>query len=103
MQPGPSPLLQAWLTFPLEPQRASRKKGLQGGASPLLLPGHLQEKQGGGHQAEGGTSAQLGSSGSLDLDLGSFMPSDAVLRQSEFLEPLDEKTKELYQEILESV
>ena len=103
VQPGPSPLLQAWLTFALEPQRASRKKGLQGGASPLLLPGHHQLQQGGEHQAEGINGTHLGSSGTLDLDLGSFMPSDAVLRRSEFLEPLDADTRELYREMLTSV
>lgn len=101
IQPGPSPLLQAWLTFALEPQRASRKKGLQGGASPLLLPGHLHHKQ---KRAEDTKhSLNLGSSGSLDLELGSFLPSDAVLSQSEFLEPLSEDTRKLYQEILHSV
>ena len=101
MQPGPSPLLQAWLSFPLEPQRASRKKGLQGGASPLLLPGQVSRRhcQNSDYSSDGQV---LGSSGSLDLDLGSLMPSDAVLKQSEFLEPLDDDTKDLYRRILEA-
>lgn len=30
------------------------------------------------------------------------MPSDLILRQSEFLEPLDAETKALYGEILEA-
>ena len=85
----------------MEPQRASRKKGLQGGASPLLLPGHLHHKQ--SRAEDNNHGLKLGSSGSLDLELGSFMPSDAVLRQSEFLEPLDEDTRKLYQEVLHSV
>ena len=73
---------------------------LQGGASPLLLPGGNSGKT--CHTAEGsGQGNVLGATGSLDVDLGELMPSEEVLRRSEFLEPVDEDTLELYREILE--
>ena len=73
---------------------------LQGDASPLLLPGGNSGKT--CHTVQGGGRGNvLGSTGGLDVDLGELMPSEDVLRRSEFLEPVDEDTLELYREILE--
>ena len=73
---------------------------MQGGASPLLLPGGNSGKT--CHTADSGRYRNvLGATGSLDVDLGELMPSEEVLRRSEFLEPVDEDTLELYREILE--
>ncbi len=69
----------------------------QGGASPVLLPGGNS-----GQSCSGaGRGSVLGSAGSLDVDLGELMPSQDVLRRSEFLEPVDDDTLELYREILD--
>jgi hypothetical protein len=66
----------------------------------LLLPGGNSKKT--CHTVgSGGRGTVLGSTESLDLSLGDLMPSDDVLRRSEFLEPVDEDTLELYREILE--
>ena len=66
--------------------RAQRRKALQRGASPLLLP-EPQRKP----------AASSGSAGSLEEG---DLPAAEVLQRSEFLEPLDEGTHRLYEYLL---
>ena len=66
--------------------RAQRRKALQRGASPLLLP-----------EPQRRPAASTGAAGSLeDGDL----PAVEVLQRSEFLEPLDDGTHRLYEYLL---
>lgn len=69
----------------------------------MLLPGRALPSRNAGATADSTQSSVLGSSGNLDLDLGTLMPSDAVLRHSEFIEPLDSGTKQMYRELLNAV
>ena len=100
LQVGPSPLLPAWMLYGLEPTRASRKRGLQGGASPLLLPGAVRAAR---CRADtpAADSSTMGAAGRLDLSLGERMPSDEVLERSEFLEPLQPEMADLYWKLLQ--
>ena len=100
LQVRPSPLLPAWMLYGLEPTRASRKRGLQGGASPLLLPGAVRAAR--CHaDAPAADSSTLGAAGRLDVSLGERMPSDEVLERSEFLEPLQPEMADLYWKLLQ--
>ena len=88
----PSPLLPAWFELCLSPVRANAASGLVGGVSPLLLPG------------DGGHAATLCRPIKERHDQQRIdpreLPSVDVLRRSEFLEPLDANTLELYREAL---
>jgi len=66
--------------------RAQRRKALQRGASPLLLP-----------EPQRRPAASAGSAGSLEEG---ELPAAEVLQRSEFLEPLDEGTHRLYEYLL---
>lgn len=92
----PSPLLPAWFELGLQPIRARPSTGLQHGASPLLLPT---------------ISAKVKRRGRCDpllnTDDGSYfslrardLPPELVLQKSEFLEPLDSITIELFRKVL---
>jgi len=90
---APSPLVPAWLEFGLQPGRVPSLHSMRTGASPLLLP---PASGGGGAAAAAAMSAD-------DLRLGnanSWMPPEGVLRRSEFLLPLDDDTRALYQRAL---
>jgi hypothetical protein len=93
----PSPLLPAWMELGLQPVRAQRSKGLRGGASPLLLPG--PERRAGGAAAAACAPVRAPLEGSSEL-AGGVMPSDEVLRRSEFLLPLSPDTAALYRRVL---
>ena len=91
---GPSPLLPAWFEFALQPSRMQPSRGLQLGASPLQLPGHLSASSQKEHRefvssSEGGS--QL---------IGGVMPTKETLMRSEFLLPLDQDTIAMYQKLL---
>jgi hypothetical protein len=66
--------------------RAQRRKALQRGASPLLLP-----------EPQRGTATSVSPAGKLEEG---DLPSVKVLQRSEFLEPLDEGTQRLYAYLL---
>ena len=80
-----------WLPHKLLLCRAHRSKGLQHGASPLLLPA-VQSRPSG--DASESSISQL---------VGGVMPADAVLRRSEFLFPLDAETERLYERLLSTL
>ena len=92
----PSPLLPAWLELPLQPVRAQRSRGLAGGASPLLLP--ATDRAAAAAAAE--CSPMRGARGGSAELAGGVMPSDDVLRHSEFLLPLSAETAGMYRRIL---
>lgn len=90
---GPSPLWPAWFEFGLMPSRVQHSRGLQPGASPLLLPGTMSS-----HSTPVVTSGKHSDS---DSELtGGVMPKEETLLRSEFLLPLDEGTIAMYQELL---
>jgi hypothetical protein len=93
MQQGPSPILPSWLEFGLMPARKGSLAGLRTGASPLLLPAEFVPAWRAGPALLGREQLRLGSG-------GSFLPPPEVLRRSEFLEPLDDDTLELYGRLL---
>ena len=66
--------------------RAQRRKALQRGASPLLLPEPRRSR-----------TTSESSAGSLEEG---DLPNVEVLQRSEFLEPLDEGTQRLYEYLL---
>ena len=75
------------------PSRVQHSRGLQPGASPLLLPGTMSS-----HSTPVVTSGKHSDS---DSELtGGVMPKEETLLRSEFLLPLDEETKVMYQELL---
>lgn len=82
----------------LQPVHAQRSKGLRGGASPLLLPDAPQQRRGGGGQACSLLEPAAPPPGSSQLD--HMLPSEDVLRRSEFLLPLDRDTAALYRRLL---
>jgi hypothetical protein len=87
---GPSPLLSSWLEFSVMPGRIVTLSGLKTGASPLLL-GDAEEQQGddgGGDEWEGRDAMLHGSE--------NYLPAPAVLDLSEFVEPVDGKTLQIY-------
>ncbi|GMH42374.1 hypothetical protein BSKO_10293 [Bryopsis sp. KO-2023] len=84
---GTSPMLNVWLDFVLSPAR-THGGGLQGGVAPLELP-------------EGAVQEGVCEGRDVELDSrGRFLPSDCVLRRSEFLLPADRETVRMYQRIL---
>ncbi|CAL8462508.1 g2041 [Coccomyxa elongata] len=95
---GPSPLLPAWLVYWVQPSRAAWNRGLKSGASPLLLPpsenAHLANRH------EQTASEPDGASTGLQDMFGDVLPDEAVLQRSEFLLPLDERTRRLYWSVL---
>jgi hypothetical protein len=93
MMQGPSPILPSWLEFGLMPARKASLGGLRTGASPLLLPGDFVEPWVAG-------PAQLQREQLQLTNRTSFLPPGAVLQRSEFLEPLDDDTVALYQQLL---
>ena len=88
----PSPLLPAWFELCLSPVRSKATSGLVGGVSPLLLPG------------DGGTPSTACRPIKERHDQQRIdpreLPSVDVLRRSEFLEPLDANTFEMYRTAL---
>lgn len=96
-------MLSAWLLYGLEPARANRRRGLQGGASPRLLPAAFpkhRSRVASRLKESPAQASKLGDAGSLALSLGELMPSDHILERSEFLEPLEEDTRELIRDLL---
>ena len=77
-------MIQSVSTF-----RVQQAKGLRQGASPLLLP----DSRPGARQIDTHTS-------SYSQMMGGALPSDHVLRHSEFLYPLDSETERLYIDLL---
>ena len=89
---GPSPLLPAWFEFALQPSRMQPSRGLQLGASPLQLPGHLSSSQ----KEHDVVSSSEWASQLID----GVMPEKETLMRSEFLLPLDQDTIAMYQKLL---
>jgi hypothetical protein len=79
--------------------RAHRSRGLQQGASPLLLPGPPLVHGAKRHRHDAAPASQENSDRSSEL-AASMMPRDEVLENSEFLLPLDADTLTLYKEVL---
>ncbi|KAK9866488.1 hypothetical protein WJX84_005441 [Apatococcus fuscideae] len=99
---GPSPLLPAWLEHGLQPQRAQRSKGLDQGASPLLLPGAASVLPHG----RACTAAQEPSDESSITHYGMAadnMPAETVLERSEFLLPVNSQTMQLHTRLLQGM
>jgi hypothetical protein len=93
MLQGPSPILPSWLEFGLMPARKGSLAGLRTGASPLLLPPEFVAAGRAGPAPLGREQLRLGSG-------AAFLPPAEVLKRSEFLEPLDDDTLELYRQLL---
>ncbi len=91
---GPSPLLPAWFEFALQPSRMQPSRGLQLGASPLQLPGHLSSLSQKEHH-----DVVSSSEGGSQL-IGGVMPEKETLMRSEFLLPLDQDTTAMYHKLL---
>lgn len=101
LQRGPSPILASWLEFSLQPARIPSLQSLRTGVSPLLLPpvrphGERSSKQ--GHRATDGDNWTV--EGLRLNSANSWLPNDDVLRRSEFLNPLDSDTLQLYRSAL---
>ncbi|KAK9843320.1 hypothetical protein WJX74_010303 [Apatococcus lobatus] len=95
---GPSPLLPAWLEHGLQPQRAQRSKGLDHGASPLLLPGSAAPPPPGQacHSVAEGAALEAAEYGMADK----HMPAEAVLERSEFLLPVSSRMMQTHSRLL---
>lgn len=92
----PSPLLPAWFELGLQPIRARPNTGLQQGASPLLLPtisGQVKRRQ----RCDPLLNTSNGSYFSVRAR---DLPPEPVLQKSEFLEPLDSITLDLFRNVL---
>lgn len=107
----PSPLIHAWMELGLMPSRAQPSRGLRdGGASPLMLPsltsplmsvGWGQEKQ-----KEPICNLVVINPSREEVGnglMGGVMPTESVLKQSEFLLPLDDDTRELHWRCLHAI
>ena len=125
---GPSPLLPAWLDFWLQPSRAAWNRGLKSGVSPLLLPAQstASDREALPEDSRYPVRAfsvalllqfhllttsiktpmvRVACQYSSDVQgvvegFGDMIPSEAVLQRSQFLEPLDLPTQQLYNRVL---
>ncbi|KAK9817763.1 hypothetical protein WJX72_001828 [[Myrmecia] bisecta] len=89
---GPSPTLPLWLEFGLQPMRALSTRGLDRGTSPLLLPG-------GPTVVDGAKQGRPQADVNITVAPG-VLPDAAILEGSEFLLPLDDETKQMYNDLL---
>lgn len=113
MDGEPSPLMHAWMELGLMPSRVQPSRGLRGGgASPLMLPSLTSPLMSTGSKKEVDYMCNFvmmmnqTTSGEEDGHnglVGGVMPTENVLKQSEFLLPLDDDTRELYWKCLHTL
>ena len=111
----PSPLIHAWMELGLMPSRAQPSTGLRGGgASPLMLPSLASPLMSVGFRKKEKERENMCNllvlespgekvDGDHGLVGGGVMPTESVLKQSEFLLPLDDDTRELYWRCLHTI
>lgn len=111
----PSPLIHAWMELGLMPSRAQPSRGLRGGgASPLMLPSLASPLMSVGFRKKEKERENMCNllvlespgeevNGDYGLVGGGVMPTESVLKQSEFLLPLDDDTRELYWRCLHNI
>lgn len=85
---GPSPLLPSWLEFSVMPGRVVALSGLKTGASPQLLGW------------EGGGNMPLEAGDEVLQGAENYLPAPLILERSQFLEAVDDDTRQLYADAL---
>lgn len=100
--------MSVWLDMFMQPVYARRSQGIRNGASPLLLPDggttsyracsplRSGSRVGSFPESEVAQENMFLSSELID----GLMPTEIVLKKSEFLLPLEEKTLHMYQRVL---
>ena len=89
---GPSPVLEQWIDYTLQPARVNMRVGLKGGISPLMFDGRGVD---GGYARYPNVARPVLGSDDGDM-LKGWIPDDSVWAASEFQLPLSDRARAQY-------
>ena len=89
---GPSPVLEQWIDYTLQPARVNMRVGLKGGISPLMFDGRGVD---GGYARYPNVARPVLGSDDGDM-LKGWIPDDSVWSASEFQLPLSDRARAQY-------